>query len=154
FSAALARVDAWQIRGGVLELLADGNAVLRFRPVGGTGTQGGALPDCSAPTTQAAMNACAHEDFLAATADYSAAYKAVVDTLRPPRRDQFRQVQTAWIRYRTALCSFEASGTQGGSLQSMIKTQCDARLTRSRTAELRAVLNCQEGDVACLRPKQ
>lgn len=154
FSAALARVDAWRIQGGVLELLADGAAVLRFRPIGDARPQGAASPDCAAPTNQADMNSCAYDDFLAATADYSAAYKAVTDTLRPPRRDQFRQAQTAWVRYRTAFCNFEASGAQGGSMQQMIKSQCDARQTRSRTAELRALIDCKEGDVTCVRLRQ
>lgn len=153
FGAALTRVDGWRIRGGVLELLGTGTVLLRFRPVGAE-SHGVAAPDCSAPTTQADMNSCAYEDFLAATGDYSAAYKAVMDTLQPPRRDQFRQVQTAWVRYRTAVCNFEASGAQGGSMQSMIKSQCDSRLTRSRTAEFRALIDCKEGDVACLRPKK
>lgn len=150
FGAALMRVNGWRIRGGVLELTADGAPVLRFKADAASGTS----QDCAAPTTQADMNRCAHEDFLAATAEYSAAYKAVSDALPTLRRNLFRSAQTAWVRYRTAFCNFESSGAQGGSVQPMVKSQCDARMTRERTAELRALNDCKEGDVTCVRPKQ
>lgn len=145
FGAALMRVNGWRVQGGVLELTADGAPVLRFKAD---------APDCDALTTQADMNRCAQEDFFTATADYSATYKAVADDLPTLRRNLFRSAQTAWIRYRTALCNFESSGAQGGSMQPMVKSQCDARMTRERTAELRALIDCKEGDVICVRPKQ
>lgn len=145
FGAALMRVNGWRMQGGVLELMADGAPVLRFQAD---------APDCTAPSKQADMNRFAHEDFLAATAEYSAAYKAVADALTQQRRNLFRSAQTAWVRYRTAVCNFESSGVQGGSVQPMVKWQCDARMTRERTAELRALIDCKEGDVTCVRPRQ
>ena len=108
-------------------------------------------PDCASATTQARMSECAHEDFLAATAGYAASYKSLSDGMTATQKDQFRRTQKLWIQYRTAACNFESSGVAGGSAQSMVKSQCDARMTRARTAELTALANCKEGDLSCLR---
>ena len=116
--------------------------------------QGAPVPDCTAATTQARMNECAHEDFLAATAAYAASYQAVAGKLIPKQKDQFRRTQKLWIQYRTAACNFESSGVTGGSAQAMVKTQCDARMTRARTAELEKLASCQEGDLSCPRFKK
>lgn len=107
--------------------------------------------DCASAATQARMNECAYEDFLAATAGYAASYKAISDKLAGRQRDQFRRTQKRWIQYRTAGCNFESSGVQGGSAQGMVKWRCDARMTRVRTAELEKWASCQEGDLSCLR---
>jgi len=116
--------------------------------------KGAAAPDCASATTQAQMNECGHEDFLAATADYAASYKAISDKLQPRQKDQFRRTQKLWIQYRTAACNFESSGVAGGSVQAWVKSRCDTRMTRSRTAELEVLANCKEGDLSCLHFKK
>jgi uncharacterized protein YecT (DUF1311 family) len=108
-------------------------------------------PDCASATTQARMNECAYEDFLAATAGYGARYKAISDKLTAKQKVQFRRTQKLWIQYRTAACNFESSGVAGGSAQAMVKSQCDARMTRARTAELEKLASCAEGDLSCPR---
>jgi uncharacterized protein YecT (DUF1311 family) len=113
--------------------------------------QGAPAPDCASATTQARMNECAYEDFLAATAGYAASYKAISDKLGQRQKDQFRRTQKLWIQYRTAACNFESSGVAGGSAQGMVKSRCDARMTRARTAELEVLANCKEGDLSCPR---
>lgn len=154
FNSALMRVTAWRIQGGVLELIADGATLLRLHARSQQPAVPAGAPDCAAPVTQADMNRCAEEDFLKATAEYASAYQAVSNTLPAARKASFRTAQTAWIRYRTTACNFEASGAQGGSVQPMIKWQCDARLSRARAAELHALLECTEGDITCVRPRQ
>ena len=113
--------------------------------------KGAAAPDCASAVTQARMNECAYEDFLAATAGYAASYKTISDKLGPRQKDQFRRTQKLWIGYRTAACNFESNGVAGGSAQAMVKSRCDARMTRTRTAELDVLANCKEGDLACPR---
>ena len=105
--------------------------------------------DCADPATQARMNECAHEDFLAATAGYAASYKALSGKLATTQKEQLRRTQKLWIQYRTAACNFESSGVAGGSAQLMVKSQCDARMTRARSVELTALANCSEGDLSC-----
>ena len=107
--------------------------------------------DCASAVTQARMNECAYEDFLAATAGYAASYKAISDKFAGRQRDQFRRTQKLWIQYRTAACNLESSGVQGGSAQGMVKSRCEARMTRVRTAELEKWNSCQEGDLSCPR---
>ena len=107
--------------------------------------------DCANASTQARMNECANEDFLAATAGYAASYKSLSDGMSATQKDQFRRTQKLWIQYRTAACNFESSGVSGGSTRPMVKWQCDARMTRARTAELNALANCKEGDLSCPR---
>lgn len=108
-------------------------------------------PDCASAPAQARLNECAYEDFLAATAGYAASYKAISDKLTRKQKNQFRGTQQLWIRYRTAACNFESSGVAGGSAQAMLKWQCDARMTRARTAELQLLATCKEGDLSCPR---
>jgi uncharacterized protein YecT (DUF1311 family) len=110
-----------------------------------------AVPDCANANTQARLNECAYEDFLAATAGYAASYKTISDKSGTKQKDQFRRTQKLWIQYRTAACNFESSGIAGGSAQAMVKWQCDARMTRARTAELDILANCKEGDLSCPR---
>ena len=109
---------------------------------------------CAAPTTQKLMNDCAYEDFLVANAGYAESNKIVMDKLQGKQRDLFRRAQKSWIAYRTATCAFESSAVQGGSAQGMVNWQCAARMTRARVAELNAIGNCPEGDVACVRLKK
>ncbi len=93
--------------------------------------------DCSkTPGTQSALNACAFQDFENATAAYSAAYKTLSQSVGNKQRQLLRQVQTEWIQYRVA---------------PMINWQCQARMTRERTAELQRFLDCKEGDLSCVR---
>lgn len=125
-------------------------AVLGFEALAQT-TPAAPAPDCASASTQARMNECAYEDFLAATAGYAASYKTISDKLTAKQKDQFRRTQKLWIQYRTAACNFETSGVAGGSVHGMVKSQCDARMTRARTAELEKLATCPEGDLGCPR---
>ena len=126
-----------------------GHGVLALATATGTPTE---AVDCSqVPGTQAALNACAFQDFESATAAYSLAYKTLSQSVGNPQRKLLRQVQTEWIQYRVKACEFEKSGIEGGSAAPMINWQCQARMTRERTAELQRFLDCQEGDLSCVR---
>ena len=108
-------------------------------------------PDCAAPATQAAMNACAYEDFLATSAGYAERGNGIARQLSGKPRALFLRSQKAWLAYRTAACDFESSAVQGGSAHGMVKWQCAARMTRARALELAAVGNCPGGEIACVR---
>ena len=102
--------------------------------------------------TQLNMNACAYEDFLAASAGYAESHSTVARRLSGKQRSLFLRSQSAWLNYRTAACDFESSGLEGGSAQVMVKWQCSARMTRARALELASIGNCTEGEIACFRP--
>ena len=88
--------------------------------------------DCAAAVTPAELDHCAYEDFLTATAAYSAQYQALAATLPGPRKDQLRRMQKAWLGFQKATCDFETGASGRGAAH----WQCMARLTRERTAQL------------------
>lgn len=47
--------------------------------------------------------------------------------------------QRAWLAFRDAECAIEGGEFAGGSLQSMAESQCRARLTNDRAAQLRSL---------------
>jgi uncharacterized protein YecT (DUF1311 family) len=105
--------------------------------------------DCAGATTQADMNACAHEDWLAANAAQAAAIRAYEALLGSADRQRWRAAQKAWIGWRTAQCAFESGALAGGSAREMVRWQCVAKLTRERTAAIERLANCPEGDISC-----
>lgn len=117
--------------------------VLRLRSVA-------AITDpCADASTQAALNACAYESFLAASAAMSPQLRQIELALTPSRRTAWRNVQKAWLTFRTQSCQFESNAVQGGSAGSMVQWQCAARMTSDRTAALGRLASCPEGDIAC-----
>ncbi len=67
---------------------------------------------------------------------------------------RFVKAQRAWIAFRNAECTFQSSGDDGGSAAPMVAAGCQAELTKDRTKQLKAYLNCQEGDLACPVPSE
>lgn len=111
--------------------------------------------DCWAEaTTQAQLNACAQQDFEAASAAYSASYRQLSQSVGNKQRQLLRQVQTEWMQFRTKACEFEQGAVAGGSAAPMVLLQCQSRMTRERTAELQRHLTCEEGDISCVRPEK
>ena len=109
---------------------------------------------CKPDGNQAQLNACAAQDFEAATAEYAKAYRTLSQSVGNQRRQLLRQAQTDWIQYRVKACEFERSGVAGGSVAPMVDAQCQARMTRERTADLQRLMECKEGDVSCVRPSK
>lgn len=104
---------------------------------------------CAQADTQAELNACAYDDFLAASAALAAQLREVESRLAPTRRAAWRKVQKAWLGYRTDACRFESAAVGTGSAAPMVQWQCSARLTRLRSVDLARNLSCREGDVSC-----
>jgi uncharacterized protein YecT (DUF1311 family) len=106
--------------------------------------------DCkTTTTTQADLNACAYEDFLAVNALQAAAIKTLDARLTSAQRARWRAAQKSWIAWRTAQCAFESGTATGGSAREMLRWQCVTRLTRERTAAIDRLSSCAEGDLAC-----
>ncbi len=101
--------------------------------------QGGV--DCANTSIQAELNTCAALDYEAADAELNAAYAAAMEVARSYDGQQealLRDAQRAWIAFRDAACSAEASLVEGGSMQPMVGSGCLARVTRERTEDLRS----------------
>lgn len=105
--------------------------------------------DCRNPRTQVDMNRCSALELEAATKEINRVYNEYRARLSEAQRNQIREVQLAWIGFRDLACKFEASGARGGTANSMVLSSCLTRMTKARTQELKALGNCQEGDVSC-----
>ena len=110
--------------------------------------------DCKAGKTQADLDACAGEGFARADGALNVTYKNVLDRLRDERatRTLLVAAQNAWLGFRDGECAFESAATIGGSIHSMIVTECRTSLTKARTDALRRLLTCGEGDMSCPLP--
>ncbi|AEH88379.1 lysozyme inhibitor LprI family protein [Mesorhizobium opportunistum] len=64
------------------------------------------------------------------------------------------KAQRTWIAFRNAECTFQSGGDDGGSAAPMVAAACQAELTKDRNKQLKAYLNCQEGDLACPVPAE
>ena len=113
-----------------------------------------AARNCGTATTQADLDACAGDAFARADAALNLAYKTVTARLKSQddAKTALVAAQKAWIGFRDDECAFEASGSAGGSVHPMIVTQCRTKLTQARTAALRQMLSCGEGDLGCPLP--
>ena len=105
--------------------------------------------DCQNPQTQIDMNQCASTDLDRETKKINKTYNNFRAKLNPTQKQQLKEVQLAWIKFKDLACKFEASGVEGGSAHSMVLAGCLTEKTRQRNKELEALGNCQEGDLSC-----
>ena len=105
---------------------------------GSASGQGTKKAPCSDANTQAEMNICAGKEYKTADASLNRVYQQLVAMLDTAEKDQLKEAQTAWIKYRDANCDFVGDQYKGGSIRPMIYGLCLADVTRNRTTELRA----------------
>lgn len=112
-----------------------------------------AQQDCP-DDSQAGLNQCAGDAYKKADAALNAAYKQVMARLKDSdaAAKSLVAAQRAWIAYRDAECDFMSSGVEGGSARPMVVAQCLEQLTTQRADDLKALLNCEEGDLSCPVP--
>ncbi len=109
---------------------------------------------CDNATTQTDMNLCADQDYRKSDKDLNDAYRSVVERLKDDsiKTTKLQAAQKAWLFFRDAECAFSSGGTSGGSVYPMVLSLCLDKLTQARTKELRAYLQCEEGDTSCPVP--
>ncbi|ODT21142.1 MAG: urease-associated protein [Kaistia sp. SCN 65-12] len=115
-----------------------------------------AAADCDNATDQATMNACADKALKASDAELNATYKKITHRLAadPDTTKLLVAAQRAWVSFRDAECTFASAGTSGGSAYPMVHAMCLDEQTRARTAALKALLDCEEGDMSCPVPAE
>jgi uncharacterized protein YecT (DUF1311 family) len=105
--------------------------------------------DCGNPQTQTDMNTCASLELDRETKKINLTYNQFRSTLNPTQKQKIKEVQLAWIKFKDLACQFEASSLEGGSADAMVLNGCLAEKTRQRHQELRALKDCEEGDLSC-----
>lgn len=106
--------------------------------------------DCDQAQTQADMTECAGQALIQADAELNRTYLDYRNGLDRNGRNQIRDVQLAWIKYRDLTCRYTSAASTGGSVHSLALQLCLTAKTRERTSELKALSTCPEGDVACV----
>ena len=112
-----------------------------------------ALTVCLATSSFAASPA---SDLKMADQTLNQTYQRIIKRLSDDNdgRSRLVKAQKAWVAFRDAECTFQSSGDDGGTAAPMVAAQCQATLTQQRTKQLKAYLNCQEGDLSCPVPAQ
>jgi uncharacterized protein YecT (DUF1311 family) len=119
---------------------------------GAAHAQSGDEFDCAKPDDlpQMGLNFCAYADFETADAALNAVWSNLRNELRndeaatPEFKGWFEKALSAqrnWLVYRDAQCDAEAYAFTGGSMQSMIVSGCQTRLTNARIAEISQMMD-------------
>ncbi|WP_434134120.1 lysozyme inhibitor LprI family protein [Enterobacter cloacae] len=105
--------------------------------------------ECDNATTQLELNTCSAQQYQAADKKLNQTYQSAIKRAAAPQRDLLKKAQQAWIALRDADCNFIGSGTEGGSVQPMIISQCLTEKTVEREAFLASLMQCEEGNLSC-----
>lgn len=109
--------------------------------------------DCANAMSQADMNQCAYMDFEKADKELNTVYKEALKSATEADKEAaemdeayvgavkaLKKAQRAWIDYRDGHCDGVGYEAVGGSMQPMLISGCQARLTEQRTKELRELI--------------
>ena len=105
--------------------------------------------ECDNATTQLELNTCSAQQYQAADKKLNQTYQSAIKRAAAPQRDLLKKAQQAWIALRDADCNFIGSGTEGGSVQPMIISQCLTEKTVEREAFLASLMQCEESNLSC-----
>lgn len=105
--------------------------------------------ECDNATTQLELNTCSAQQYQAADKKLNQTYQSAIKRAAAPQRDLLKKAQQAWFALRDADCNFIGSGTEGGSVQPMIISQCLTEKTVEREAFLASLMQCEEGNLSC-----
>lgn len=109
--------------------------------------------DCQNAETQSDMNKCFSIELDRETEKINKTYNDYKKRLDQVQKQQLKEVQVAWIKFKDLACKFEASGVEGGSAYPMILAACLTSKTRQRGEELQYLSSCTEGDLGCPVPQ-
>ena len=108
-----------------------------------------ALPAIIPPAlaqTQAQMNQMAFRDEAKADAALNVVYKKLMAKLDAPGEAQLRRAQRAWIVFRDAEATFEASQETGGTMYPTVHANFVEEITEARTKQLKTTLEGLQND--------
>lgn len=86
--------------------------------------------------SQRDLDETAQASFTKADRALNATYNALAARLEPDGKAALVTAERSWLRFRDDECTFETQLTLGGSMHGMAVVECQARLTRARTADL------------------
>lgn len=107
--------------------------------------------DCKNPKDGVELGQCTGKDMNSADAKMNQAYRQLMAKVDTNAAAKLKTAQRLWIQLRDADCAFEGTGTEGGSIHSVVMASCAARLSAQRTQALNTWLKCagEEGNTSC-----
>lgn len=89
------------------------------------------------------MRKCAQDKYVKADKDLNQTYQRLMANLNndSARKQRLISAQRSWIEFRDKSCNYEASEALGGSLESLLLTQCLTRVTEQRTADFKQYIS-------------
>lgn len=90
------------------------------------------------------MNDCAHMRYRQSKKKLDNVVAGLMKMIRPEGRVRLQNLQKTWLEYSRARCDFESMGTEGGSVNSMMYTQCLRQLTEEQSENLARQFTCDE----------
>jgi uncharacterized protein YecT (DUF1311 family) len=108
-----------------------------------------AAQNCADAQSQTDMDICAGQDFTKADAALNAVYKQLMAKITPAGQASLKKAEKSWLVYRDDQCAFNTLGSAGASVNPMVSATCKTALTTQQTAQLKAQLDCAEGDMSC-----
>jgi uncharacterized protein YecT (DUF1311 family) len=94
------------------------------------------LPCPAHPVSTVDLEGCGERALLRSDRAIDAEVDAVFRRLRPSARTSFVHGEQAWLRYRRASCSAEASKYAGGSAEPLLFLDCEARRNKTHLTDL------------------
>jgi uncharacterized protein YecT (DUF1311 family) len=110
--------------------------------------------DCANAMDQASLNQCAATDYATQDKRLNQLYGDYRKRLDDGQKQQLKEVQLAWIKFRDLACAFESAAVAGGSAYPMVLKGCLTQKTAVRVKELEQLTVCEEGDLSCPLPAQ
>ena len=83
------------------------------------------------------LKQAAQHNFEKADAELNTVYKSALDGLSPKGNAALRESQRAWIIFRNKTAEAYGTHEEGGSLEGLMRIQCEEAVTRERTGELK-----------------
>jgi uncharacterized protein YecT (DUF1311 family) len=95
---------------------------------------------CYEPSTQADMDMCAANAYDMAQSLLNETYKQLLLKQDKSRQASLTQAQLAWVKFKDLQCAHEASVSQGGSIQPLVRSTCLTDLMQQRRQQLQALM--------------
>lgn len=95
---------------------------------------------CQEPQTQADMDMCAANAYEMADTLLNEAYKQLLKKLDKSNQASLTLAQLAWVKFKDLQCAHEASASQGGSIQPLVRSTCLTALMQQRRQQLQALM--------------
>jgi uncharacterized protein YecT (DUF1311 family) len=92
---------------------------------------------CKEGDTTFEMKQCSAKKYKQANAELNKVYQKLMSKLDDEgHKASLKTAQLAWLKYRDSNCDFESYLNRGGSIYSVIATECMTAMTVSRTKEM------------------